>query len=257
MRSGFAGLFGILAWRFLQGKLKGSLLILAVIGLSVVDLWRVDARAMLKNEPKEEAFAVFNETQADVFLKQDTSVYRIADVTRHPSHPAYFRHQHIGGYSAAKMRRYQDLMDATAQGSTSMPGPGLAWDLLNTKYVISGQPVESTNELVMEGPQGNVYLRPTAMPRAWFVDRVEVMDDREVMARIRDQGFNPREVAYVPEELGVELAAGTASQPVEGEPTSGEPIVDSTDTAQADTPGADTDSEISAGDAGAGVEVLS
>lgn len=209
----FAGLFGVLAWRFLQGKLKGSVLILAVIGLSLIDLWRVDARAMQKNEPREEAFAVFNKTQADLFLAQDTSVYRIADLTRHPSHPAYFRHQHIGGYSAAKMRRYQDLMDATAQGSTSMPGPGLAWDLLNTKYVISGQPVESTNQLVMEGPQGNVYLRPTAMPRAWFVDRVEVMEDRAVMDRIRDNGFNPREVAFVPEELDADLAVISTPEP--------------------------------------------
>lgn len=207
----FAGLFGLMAWAYLRGKMKGSVLILAVIGLSVIDLWRVDARAMQKNEPREEAFAVFNETSADLFLKQDTSVYRIADLTRHPSHPAYFRHQHIGGYSAAKVRRYQDLMDATAQGSTSMPGPGLAWDLLNTKYVISQQPAESTSQLVHEGPGANVYLRPTAMPRAWFVDRVEVLDDREVIARIRDNGFDPAEVAYVPEPLDVELAAAAGS----------------------------------------------
>ena len=203
----FAGVFAFLAWRFLQGRLKGSVLILAVIAMTAVDLFRVDARAMHKNESKEKLFSVFNPTSADLWLKQDSSLYRIADLTRHPSYPAYHQHQHIGGYSAAKMRRYQDLMDATAQGSTSMPGPGLAWDLLNTRYVISKQPAEPDNQLVHEGQQGNVYLRPSAMPRAWFPATVEVLEDVEVMNRIKEGNFDPARVAFVPADLGVDFAS--------------------------------------------------
>ena len=206
----FAALFAFLAWRFLRGELKGTILIVAVILLTAIDLFRIDARAMHKNEPKEQLFSVFNETSADAYLKGVEGTFRIADVTRHPSYPAYHLHQHIGGYSAAKMRRYQDLMDATAQGSTSMPGPGLAWDLLNTRYLISAQPAAATDRLVHEGAGVNVYERPTAMPRAWFTGRVEVKDDREILSMIAADGFDPREVAFVSEDMGVEIADRSA-----------------------------------------------
>ncbi len=211
-----AGLFGFLAWRYLLGRMKGTILIIAVIAMTAIDLFRIDARAMHKNEPKEQLFSVFNETSADLFLKQQEGTFRIADRTRHPSYPAFHLHQHIGGYSAAKMRRYQDLMDATAQGSTSMPGPGLAWDLLNTRYLISPQPVAPTDRLVHEGAGGNVYERPTAMPRAWFPARVEVKDDREILQMISKNAFDPAEVAFVPDALGVDLNAVIAKTTQEG-----------------------------------------
>ncbi|MCB0711259.1 MAG: YfhO family protein [Ignavibacteriae bacterium] len=206
----FAGAFFLLAWSYLKGKISGTVLIASVILITVVDLWRVDYRPMDKNEPREQAFAVFNPTPADQFLiaKNDSSLFRIADFSRGSSFPAHFRLQHIGGYSAAKIRRYQDLMDFTNNGSTGMPGPGLAWDILNTRYVVSPQgPTAETDIEVAPG----VYERPTAMPRAWFVNKVEVADDKKVLEMIRDNTFNPREVAYVPEALGTEIAPISAT----------------------------------------------
>ena len=212
----FAGAFCLLAWAYLKGKISGTVLLSLAILLTVIDLWRVDYRPMIENVPREEAFTVFNPTPADQYLiaRQDSSLFRIADLTRHPSYPAHFRHQHIGGYSAAKIRRYQDLMDFTNNGSTSMPGPGLAWDLLNTRYVISDQPTAPTDKQVAP----NLYERSTAMPRAWFVDRVEVAEDRQILEMIRGNAFDPREVAYLPAQLSTQIdplpgsaAAGTTA----------------------------------------------
>ena len=211
----FAGVFFLLAWSYLRGKVSGTVLVTLTILMSIVDLWHVGYRPMLENTPREQAFSVFQTTQADQFLiqQQDSGLFRIVDLTRHPSYPAHFRHQHIGGYSATKVRRYQDLMDFTNDGSTGMPGPGLAWDLLNTRYVISTQPAEPTNREVLQSPTGNVYERPTALPRAWFVDRVEVAEDRKVLEMIRDNGFNPREIAFVAGPLDVEIEALPSDAP--------------------------------------------
>ena len=211
----FAGIFFLLARAYIKGSLSGKLLISVILVITAIDLWRVDARAMLDHKPRAEAFAVYQETPADQFLiaQADSSLFRIADYIRGSSFPAYFRHQHIGGYSAAKVRRYQDLMDFTNKGSTGMPGPGLAWDLLNTKYVIAPQPVEATNREVLQSPAGNVYERPSALPRAWFVDRVEIAEDKKVLEMIRDNGFNPREVAFVAERLDTQIEALPANAP--------------------------------------------
>lgn len=211
----FAGLFAVafclLAWAYLKNKMSTGMFQTAMIAVLLFDLWRIDYRPMTKNVPKDQAFAVFNTTDVDLFLDQDSSEYRIADVREgqqyHPSYPAYHRHQHIGGYSAAKVRVYQDLMDVTAQGSTSMPGPGLAWDILNTKYVLASQPDAGGMQQVFASQSGAgfVYRNPNAMPRAWFVDRVEVADGLDILTKIRDNAFNPWEVAYVLEPLDTQI----------------------------------------------------
>ena len=221
----FSGLFAValclLAWAYLQKKLKTGPLQLAVIALLVIDLWRIGYRPMTKNVPKEQAFAVFNTTDIDLFLQQDTTQYRIADVRQgqgfHPNYPAYHKHQHIGGYSAAKMRIYQDLMDVTANGSTSMPGPS-AWNILNTKYIVASQANAAGMEQVYASQSGSgfVYRNPDAMPRAWFVDRVEVADGLDILTGIRDQTFNLWEVAMLLEPI--EAAIDPISEPEQSIP---------------------------------------
>lgn len=223
-----AAAFCLLAWAYLGGRIKGTMLVFLLTAITLIDLWRIDYRAMLENIPKEEAFAVFAETDVDKFLKEDTTQYRIADVREeirpglrnHPSYPAYHLHQHVGGYSAAKMRRYQDLMDVTAEGSTSMPGPGLAWDILNTKYILASQPNAFGGMPPVHSSStgaGFVFENPNAMPRAWFVDRVETAEDIDVLNKIKANGFNPWEVAFVAEPLKETIApptVGGTSAPV-------------------------------------------
>lgn len=219
----FAALFCLTAWAYLQRKMSTALMQTVVIALLLFDLWRIDYRPMTKNQPKDQAFAVFNTTDVDTFLKQDTTQYRIADVRQggqyHPSYPAYHLHQHIGGYSAAKVRVYQDLMDVTANGSTSMPGPGLAWDILNTRYVLASQPSVDGMEQVFASQQnaGFVFRNPRAMPRAWFVDRVEVADGLEILTKIKNNAFNPWEVAWLlePLETSIDPVPGTAQPAAE------------------------------------------
>lgn len=93
-------------------------------------------------------------------ILQDTSLdYRVFNMAANTFNDARtsYRLKSIGGYSAVKLRRYQDLIDAHISQNN--------WkviDMLNTKYIITRD--------------GQVHLNPGAMGNAWFVDEVQFVD---------------------------------------------------------------------------------
>lgn len=91
------------------------------------------------------------------------------------SQASYF-HKCIGGYSAIKLRRYQDVIDHhISQNNISV------LNMLNTKYIVS--------------QEGQVQQNPSALGNAWFVSSIKVSSpDDEINAL---KGFNPSEEAIV------------------------------------------------------------
>ena len=86
----------------------------------------------------------------------DYRVFNMAANTFNDARTSY-RLKSIGGYHAAKLRRYQDLIDAHITQNN--------WkviDMLNTKYIITRD--------------GQVHLNPGAMGNAWFVNEVQFVD---------------------------------------------------------------------------------
>ncbi len=105
---------------------------------------------------------------ADIFAMQDwekailqdkSPDYRVLNLATNTFNDARtsYRLKSIGGYSAAKMRRYQDLIDAHIANSNMA-----VLNMLNTKYIITDQ--------------GKVARNPNALGNAWFVDRLLVVD---------------------------------------------------------------------------------
>src|SRR5207253_6029751 len=131
-------------------------------------------------------------------IKQDKSLYRVTDLTeQNPSNVLVsYGMQTAGGYHAAKMREFQDVVDETG----NMQGNGIfnpfMFNLLNTKYIIAnGGLVEDRTRFIPiyqskePAPQENgkagqpaiVWENPQALPRAFFAYRYEVKSKLDIL----------------------------------------------------------------------------
>jgi uncharacterized membrane protein YfhO len=75
------------------------------------------------------------------------------------------------------------------------------FDLLNVKYIISPFALKDFSfSLVKDGPI-KIYENQTALPRAFFVQRLVVVNsEKDVLDRMKSPDFNPEEVAYISQE---------------------------------------------------------
>ncbi len=211
---------------FAKGRMSAVAFMAALVVITCADLWRVDYRPM-KAVPLSQAMAVFQPTDLDRAMQEDTTQHRMLDLrifydngpdltAPKPNYPARQFHEHIGGYHAAKMKIYQDLLDSTG-GTTTAPLSPMAWNILNTKYLVS--PTANPKDLEANFPGVHVRLVKAsesgggflmenldALPRAWFVNRVEVLDEKQTLSRIKTASFDPRDVAFVTEALKTTVA---------------------------------------------------
>lgn len=153
-------------WLFAKDKLKYTWLA-AVLGvLIVVDMWPVDRRYFKDNafvSPRKAGADAFAVQDWEAIILRDPGYYRVFNLTVdsfNDSRTSY-RLKSIGGYSAAKLRRYNDLIgEHLSKMHLNVIG------MLNAKY------------FVVPGKNGaaEVQLNPYALGNAWFVDRLTVVD---------------------------------------------------------------------------------
>lgn len=181
-----------LLFLYQQKKLKGSFTVLGIVLLCLIDMWTVDKRYLHDDQfvPKSNQTTAFTKTQADEMILQDTTLnYRVLNFIGFPgntfneNNTAYW-HKSVGGYHAAKLRRYQEMIDhhiapemeatyrevATSGGAMDSVDASKfrVLNMLNTKYFIfpagqQGQPVPVEN--------------PYAYGNAWFVDKVQYVNN--------------------------------------------------------------------------------
>ena len=173
LRSGFLVLvaFGIL-WFFIKNKLAKNTAIILVGFIMISDLFFIDKNYLnAKNfvNPSE-VDVPFQPTASDLEILRDSTHYRVFEVDGNMSNArtSYF-HQSIGGYSAVKPRRMQQLFDyQIAKNNTEV------LNMLNTKYIIQ---TDSTGAAF---PTSN----PNANGNAWFVQKVKFVNspDEEMKA---------------------------------------------------------------------------
>ncbi|MCB8994778.1 MAG: hypothetical protein H6538_04140 [Bacteroidales bacterium] len=183
---GFVTVTAVLLWALLTEKIKQNVFLIALTVLVLSDLWVIDKRYV--NETNfTSARASKNEftpTAADRQIMQDTSYYRVLNLTVDPFNDAttsYF-HKSIGGYHGAKMKRYQDLIERQISRNNMN-----VIDMLNTKYIIIPDK-EKRSQLVNQNPD--------ALGNCWFVDSLIWVDtpDQE-MASLNS--FDPAKQAII------------------------------------------------------------
>lgn len=196
----FVLLAGGALWFYGKNKVSKNQTIIALGILVAIDLIPIAHRWLNEDKfrDKEEYMAEnFEPGPADAQILQDKDpYYRVLDLTTDPfsdSKPSYF-HKAIGGYSAAKLQIYQDLIE-NQLGKLNIP----VLNMLNTKYFIF--PTKEGKGI----PQPN----PSALGNAWFVSDIKwVKTADEEMAALNGPGlqnpmdtttgnFNPAQTAIV------------------------------------------------------------
>ncbi len=189
-------------------KIKAWAMVGCLIVLCTADLWDVNKRylndAMFSKPQPAQQF--FQKTPADEAILQDSDLYyrvvNLAVNTFNDNTTSYW-HKSIGGYHAAKLRRYQELIEAHIQPQLatlykavaetngrldSVAGDSLfpVLNMLNTKYAI----------LPLQGGETVPVQNPWAMGNAWFVDNVFLVANADEELSLLSS-INPRHTAAV------------------------------------------------------------
>ncbi len=189
--------------------------------LCLADMWAVNRRYLNDSmfvTPRN-AQQTFQETNADALIKQDPdSYYRVLNLavnTFNDNSTSYY-HKSIGGYHAAKLRRYQEVIEEHLQGEMSRAqkavietqgkletcnGDSLypVLNMLNMKYLI----------LPLQGGDRAPIPNPWANGNAWFVQQVRYVADAD--AEIKGlHGMNTKQVAVADQKWQQVLGEATA-----------------------------------------------
>lgn len=150
-------------------KMRSGILIALMGVLILADLWTVDKRFLNDDHfvPKKRNLVTMTEADKQILADKDPN-YRVLNLTTstfNDAQTSYF-HKSVGGYSPAKLRRYQDIIDYYFAGNINMN----VLNMLNTRYVITQQ---------------GVQYNPEAFGNAWFVQNIDwVNNPNEEIAAI-------------------------------------------------------------------------
>ena len=153
--------FSIL-WLFLKQHINKTKIIIVFTLLILFDLVQVNLRYVNDDDFRQarKIDKPFRASSADLQIQKDKSHYRVANFTGDPfqdGRTSYF-HKSIGGYHAAKMGRYQDLIEFHL-GKQNMQ----VYNMLNVKYFII--PDNDGKEQMQQNPNNN--------GNAWFIKNIK------------------------------------------------------------------------------------
>ena len=165
-------------------KLRVEFMMIAITVLCLADMWQVNKRYLndgmfVEKSVREQAQPM---TQTDRQILQDKALdYRVLNFASNTfnENETSFYHKSIGGYHAAKLRRYQELIDAYISPEMQKTMPAIAQaggdmtkvngnsifpvlNMLNAKYFIV--PLQDNKTVAIQNPY--VY------GNAWFVDKI-------------------------------------------------------------------------------------
>jgi hypothetical protein len=210
----------LLYW-YWKAKNKQSVAIYAGIGLTILtlaDLWSVDKRYLNeKNFDTPQATSIYSESTADKAILQDKDPsFRVFNLNNpwQETTTAYY-HKSIGGYHAAKLRRYQELIDhrleeeqqaliSALQSAKTADDMDLAFrsmpslNMLNTRYIIYN-------------PAAAPLYNPYALGNAWFVDKIEIVPNADAEIKALDS-IDPKTTAVIDERFAADVKGFTPKQ---------------------------------------------
>ncbi len=181
-----------IVWLWAKGRLKYGIALGGIGVLVLADLYNVDKRYVSHSSfgPADQGGEItFTPDAIDQAILQDTvGNYRVLDIPEFTTARRSYFHSMIGGYHAAKLNRYEDLIQRKMmpmlrygwlEGSPALDDPRIGdlatqlrtaykvADMLNARYVITGDEASP------------VISNDSAMGNAWLVDEVLWADNAD------------------------------------------------------------------------------
>lgn len=202
-------------WLYGMGKLKAKVTILALAVLCLADMWSVNKRYLYDEQfvEKVQQDNSFKPTETDKAILADKTldfrVLNLAGNTFNENTTSYW-HKSIGGYHAAKLRRYQEMIEehistemngvfkAVSEAGGDMqkvaPSGFPVLNMLNTRYFI----------FPLQGGKTVPIQNPYTLGNAWFVNEVQYVDNanEEIDALHR---IDPAKTAVVDKKFSAEV----------------------------------------------------
>jgi hypothetical protein len=199
------GIAGVL-FASLKGWLSKTWWAVAIIGLMCIgDAW-TSSRRIIYEEKFQSASSAKAQLKAEpideIIMKDQDLNFRVLDL-RNSTYPFQNAvtsafHKSVGGYHAAKMMHYQEMIEAylgdfsPQQFQKNMN----LYGMLNVKYILNGSDING------------MQLNPKAMGHAWFVKNLQIVPDAD--AEIKTVGdINPQVEAVVQKKYADKLQGFT------------------------------------------------
>ena len=187
---GFVLLAAAAVWLLVKRKMKPAIIGIGLALFAFVDVIMIDSKYLNSENylEKEENNSIFTKTQTDNAILADTSTFRVFNISRNPTGDGItsYHYNSIGGYNAAKILIYQDLLERQmSKPQLNMP----VLNMLNVKYLIqTGQ-----NGLTSASQKNDGALGPV-----WFVNHVQFVKNADEEMKALDN-FSPKDTAFVQE----------------------------------------------------------
>ena len=182
-------------WLYLKGKLNNKIIFSCTLtAIVLLDLFTVNKRYVNTEnftEPQENAVA-FKMTDADRAILKDTTNYRVLDVAGMGEARSSYFHKTIGGYHAAKLTRYNDLLEHQIYKNNI----GVI-NMLNAKYILNGNEYQ---------------INPEALGNAWWVSKLDYVANADQEMSALDS-LDTRTTAVADARFKTVLGAASPVQP--------------------------------------------
>jgi hypothetical protein len=216
----FAVLFlvgAVLIWAMGLKKIPLSAGAIAFCVILAYDFISVDnrylsERSLVDGDMTREGYIERTERNLDRFLRENVETdegwkYRVLPLLDNPFNnaiPAYF-YPSAGGYSGAKLGYYQDLIDEAIFSGSMGINLGIL-NMLNIRYLSTQSPVGIPGfETAFRDERGVVIENTGVLPKAWFVDSVEVLESQPAVLRRISDDFDPSQTAFATMEPSVNI----------------------------------------------------
>ncbi len=185
----------VMAYKF--NKVNAMVTTIAIALVVLVDMYTVNKRYLNADRFVDRADlpeTTFEARPADKQILADTTQnYRVLDLQNFASPMPSFFHKTVGGYHAAKLTRYNDLIERQLSKNNMA-----VLNMLNTKWVITADDVAQQN--------------PDALGNAWWVDTLTYVKNADQEMKFLDN-FNPATSAVADAKFKQALGQAKSKQP--------------------------------------------